>query len=608
MLMKIKKVYDKLRVQENRKNIILLQAIMICIFVLFILPFISFGMNIALKFSKFSYLTAESVVYFLLSPITILILIILIIGVSIFTHIISSAFLFLIDGYNRGKDQGISHCILLGIKETISHYLKKNVIKSIFYTLFAFFLSLPLLIITLFNSRIPYYLVKSLLDIPFLKLILAVLLTGIIIFFYVGIFVLPIGILERKKWKEAYKQSFCMLKGNHKLVIGSMLKVNFLFLLAYGALYFMVISIVVLFIVIFTSDKLAIALFLKTMNQFNGFYFILVLFSGFTLNLWKLYYLYTNIRDQSDLSVDKELIEYKELPQLYKNPKKLKHYLALIGCLSIISIVGYFGDSLKNGSFALEESLLGIQITSHRGNSISAPENTMPAIESAIDELADYAEIDVQETKDGEIVLLHDKSLYRTTGLKKNIWNVTYEELQELDAGSWFSKEFVDVKIPTLEEVLIACKGRIKLNIEVKNNGHNEHIVEKVVALIEEYDFERQCVISSVNLNFLVQVKELNADIKTGYVMSFAYGNFYDSDYVDFFSIKSSFITEEIVREAHKRGKEVHAWTVNTKSEMKRMMSLGIDNIITDRPVRAREVLYGDIKGNFAQYLKLIFR
>lgn len=109
-----------------------------------------------------------------------------------------------------------------------------------------------------------------------------------------------------------------------------------------------------------------------------------------------------------------------------------------------------------------------VQITAHRGASGSAPENTLIALQKAIEAGADYAEIDVQETSDGRLVLLHDPDLKRTTGLKKNIWQTTYNELKHLDAGSWFSDEFSAERIPLLEDAIELVRGKMLLNIELK--------------------------------------------------------------------------------------------------------------------------------------------
>lgn len=237
-------------------------------------------------------------------------------------------------------------------------------------------------------------------------------------------------------------------------------------------------------------------------------------------------------------------------------------------------------------------------VTAHRGGARMAPENTMSAMKYAVEALADVAEIDVQETKDGEIVLLHDTNLKRTTGFNANIWDLTYDQVSQLDAGAKFNKKFRGEQVPTLEQVLKYCKGKIKLNIEVKYNGHNKGIVKKVVKIIEDNDFVNDCVVTSMNYKFLKQVKQENPDIKTGYTLRMTYGDLSELTYADFFSVKHTYISGQFVEEVHKLGKEVYAWTLNYQGDMQRMVNLNVDNIITDEPELVRKVILGETDRN----------
>jgi len=240
---------------------------------------------------------------------------------------------------------------------------------------------------------------------------------------------------------------------------------------------------------------------------------------------------------------------------------------------------------------AVSSQLTAMGVTAHRGGALMAPENTISSLGYTIDSGADFAEIDVQETKEGELVLLHDNSLKRTAGVNKNVWEMEYAEIEKLDAGSSFHKKFRGEKIPTLDEVLKFCKGRLDLNIEIKYNGKNKGIVKKVVRVIEQNGFEDHCVITSMNYGFLQQVKKANPNIRTGYIMTMTYGSVSRITAADFFSVKYTYIDEAFVREAHSLGKEVHAWTVNYRGDIKRMMDVGVDNIITDNPLLVRKVM-----------------
>ena len=221
--------------------------------------------------------------------------------------------------------------------------------------------------------------------------------------------------------------------------------------------------------------------------------------------------------------------------------------------------------------------------------------------------MADRAEIDVQETADGQIVLCHDTNLKRVAGVNKKVSDLTLEQIKKLDVGSWFSSQYQGEQIPTLEEVMEYAKGKIDLNIEIKNLGNASDLPENVMELIGQHEMQEQCIITSTNRLYLKRVKAVDPEIRTGYIISAAYGNFYSDDFIDLISIRSSFVTERLMESAHEAGKAVHAWTVNGKVEMERLKQLGVDDMITDRPVLAREILYGEeAKANLLEYLRLI--
>ena len=216
-------------------------------------------------------------------------------------------------------------------------------------------------------------------------------------------------------------------------------------------------------------------------------------------------------------------------------------------------------DAAYNGNFITKSMAVQTGITAHRGSSVSAPENTMAALEKAVEEMADRAEIDVQETADGQIVLCHDTNLKRVAGVNKKVSDLTLEQIKKLDVGSWFSSQYQGEQIPTLEEVMEYAKGKIDLNIEIKNLGNASDLPEKVMELIGQHEMQEQCIITSTNRLYLKRVKAVDPEIRTGYIISAAYGNFYSDDFIDLISIRSSFVTERLMESAHEAGKAVHA-------------------------------------------------
>ncbi|CAB1082320.1 Glycerophosphoryl diester phosphodiesterase (EC [Olavius algarvensis Delta 1 endosymbiont] len=231
-----------------------------------------------------------------------------------------------------------------------------------------------------------------------------------------------------------------------------------------------------------------------------------------------------------------------------------------------------------------------VAVTAHRGSSKDAPENTLSAIGQAIEDGADFAEIDVQETADGVIVLLHDTDLKRIAGVNKKIWQLRYSEIEPLDAGSWFSTDFRGEHVPTLIEAMEKSRNKIKLNIELKFNGHERRLVESVVEIIRNHEFGSQCVITSLNYDGLQKVKNLNPDLKTGFIIAESIGNMFRVG-ADFLSLAAGIVNPDVIGAARKRNMKIHVWTVNRPARMSHFINLGADNIITDYPVRLAAVI-----------------
>ncbi len=233
------------------------------------------------------------------------------------------------------------------------------------------------------------------------------------------------------------------------------------------------------------------------------------------------------------------------------------------------------------------------EITGHRGASGLAPENTLAALRKAVECGADYCEIDVQETADGVVILMHDDTVNRTTNLTGNVWDMTYMELQTADAGSWFSPEYTGEPIPTLEQVIQTIRGKIKLNIELKVTEHRQKLVEKIVAIVRKNHFLTDCVITSFDKKAIQQVKLLDQFLRTGYTIDTSPDvNDYQGP-IDLISINWKAVTPDIVERAHQLKKEVHVWTVNDESTMRRMIQWKVDNIMTNYPNVLRTVRNG---------------
>ena len=221
---------------------------------------------------------------------------------------------------------------------------------------------------------------------------------------------------------------------------------------------------------------------------------------------------------------------------------------------------------------------------------------------------ADWIELDVQQTKDGKIIVIHDTNFKRTTGTDKNTWELDYNDVKKLDAGSFLDKKYSNEKIPLLEEVIkFAKENNIKLNIELKPTGHEENFEKNVVDIITNLNFTDKCVITSQVYDVLKNVKKYNSKIETVYVMSLAYGSITSLKYADHFSVEASSVNKPLVKRIHNNGKKLYVWTVNNKESISKMIDYQVDNIITDNITLAKDTIYESKTSNIIkEYIKLI--
>jgi glycerophosphoryl diester phosphodiesterase len=224
-----------------------------------------------------------------------------------------------------------------------------------------------------------------------------------------------------------------------------------------------------------------------------------------------------------------------------------------------------------------------VEVTAHRGASAVAPENSMAAFRAAIDAGTDWIELDVQRLADGRIVVLHDRDFLRVGNDARGVGAVTASDLPGISFGARYGAAFAGEHPPLLEEVIALVRGRAKLNVELKYNVPDPGLAPAVVALLGHENFLDQAVITSLDYGALRQAKAVEPRAVTGHIITAAVGNVVRSE-ADFLSLNAAQATARLVRSAHRAGKHVHVWTVNTRDGMLELAARGADNIITDDP------------------------
>ena len=589
-------------IRQNWKNILLFELLYRGITTPVYMRLVSRGIRLALQAAGYSYLTPANIGNFLIRPVTLLIFAaVAFVGILILS-LETAGLITAFQGSAYYQKLTPLHILWGGLQKLKDEMIKCNWRLPLFLTVQYLLIHLPFIMRTIVRYKPANFIFQELKKQPVAVAFLVVLLIfGILA-------VIPRSLtaygcmIEQKHFHSGVVRSWQMThKRKWKISSLAMFWELAVILLAV-AVYAASVCAAALCVVRFSRQNLAMAVLLSSADRLEtGIIYLASMLATVAVYaaLSVAYYQYGNRRFHT------ERWDFGYPARGSMNRRTMAVILTAVVGVGLF----YIYDLVRNGSELSEELLIETEITAHRGSSRTAPENTIPAIEAAVEEMADSVEIDVQMTADGVVVLGHDASLKRVAGVNRSIASMTFEELEKLDVGSWFSSEYAGTRIPSLSEVLELCSQKTSLNIEIKYVGKNSELPEKTAEMVREYGMENQCVITSTNLSYLKRVKEALPEIRTGYIISAAYGNFYSSEDVDFISIRSGFVTSALMQNAHEQGKAVYAWTANTKSELERLTLLGVDGIITDRPVLAREIVYREeATESLFEYLKLVLR
>lgn len=234
-------------------------------------------------------------------------------------------------------------------------------------------------------------------------------------------------------------------------------------------------------------------------------------------------------------------------------------------------------------------------IWGHRGASGHAPENTLPAFQMAADMGADGVELDIQQTRDGVIVVCHDETVDRTSNGVGWLKDYTFDQIRRLDFSNG-NAAYEGVKIPTMEEVfdLLAPTG-LTINIELKTGiVFYEQIEEKILELAKRKGWEDRVIYSSFNHYTVRRIKELNPDAKVGLLYGDGpidmpgYGHRLGADALH--PAYYNLFYPDFMEDSRKYGLDVNVWTVNFTEELLQCQKLGVNAVITNYPAKAREI------------------
>lgn len=587
---------------QNWKNVLLFELLYRGIMLPVYLQLTNRALQTALRAAGYSYLTADNIIEFLMRPGTVLIGVLFILVGILLIALETAGLITAFQGAAYSYKLSPLHILWGGIQKIDEEITKKNLL------LICLILPEALLYSGIYGAVLLHavnpmnQILEDVQQNPTAKMVLFILLAAAAVIAVMCMFLFHICMIEQKNWKEAVERNRELLYKHRGKAVCHL----FLTQLAAGAgiffLYRVSAWIFCLHQVRHADLTVVKASCYSGMQELKWFWLMIGGIVSVVVHhaaLTAMFYEYAKRRYHVP---DWKLVYPARRTAAWR-------HMAVLWCLIAAAAVFMFVDFERHG-FAISKNLTDeIQITAHRGSTLHAPENTMAAVRQAIEEMADSVEIDVQMTKDGVVVLGNDASLKRVAGVNRAISNMTLEEVQKLDVGGFFSPEFSGEQIPTLADVLAVCRGNIHVNIEIKPARRNSTIAECVVELIREQEMERECTVMSASMIYLNRVKELEPKLRTGYIISAAYGDFEPGQQVDIVSIRYPFADEKLVAHIHSQGKRVYAWTVNIPAEVKRLKQAGVDGIITDRPVMVREMVYQNRKTeHLIKWMSQMFR
>ncbi|PEE39242.1 glycerophosphoryl diester phosphodiesterase membrane domain-containing protein [Bacillus pseudomycoides] len=395
------------------------------------------------------------------------------------------------------------------------------------------------------------------------------------------IFVLPIIVLEEKTFRTAARKSANLVKESFFKVlfflIGFFISIGIVFVLLMG-MYLLVLW----GVYEFTNPKGTFALLAEsTLSVFltsTLYLFSFIVTPFYIMALTRLYLQKVPVEDV----LLEEGLDYSKTKadKCFFKKHRLKFIgVYIVGVFTVGMVVAFIVTFITN---SYKEPV----IMAHRGYVSKGVENTKEALQGAIDAKADYAEIDVLQTKDGQLAVIHDLKLKRLANANVQVSDLTMDELQKLT----LSQDGFTGKISTLDEMIKLAKNKIKLNIEVKLHGNEKDFVKKVLKTIKENDFEKQCVIQTLHYPLIKEFKRANPDIKVGYIL---YASRANLKYVqaDFYVAEEYMLNKRLVKAARKLNKPIYVWTVNDMESFKKYYKLNVDGIITDYPVDAQKTI-----------------
>ncbi|QOT01093.1 glycerophosphodiester phosphodiesterase [Brevibacterium sp. JNUCC-42] len=558
-------------------NILLFEIMYRFLTIVVVLPFLSVVLKNLIHQSGYTYAANENLLYFFLTKYGIL-AIVLLMTFSVLIIFYEFAVLILLI-YYAGKRQRVHLRFVL--RKALSPL---QALFTFSLPVFALYLLLlrPLMKLGVSSTLLPTVAIPNFITGELFKMEYGIFLyVGVLLLVFCinirCIFALPIIVLEEKSfWQAAKKSGEIVIRNVGRIIIVALSTIVGLFLL-----FLSVDGVSALLYRLSTSTSNSYVAALGAIVYTHLIYIFAIFLTPLMLSIMTWFYI-GKVGEQEIRVMNDPHVCADENPSFVKRHK----YKLLISYMAIVSVVIIAVINFLYVFPAFEHKPLTM---GHRGSTEKGVENTLEAIQGAIDEHADYAEIDILQTKDKQLVVIHDTNLSRLAGIDKNVYEMTLAELREvtLQQGRFSGK------ISTLDEVIKFAKNKIKLNIEVKLHGHEQEkdVITSLLRILKENNFEQECIIQSLHDTVVYNVKKTNPSLQVGFVL-FANRTGLKDLPGDFFVMEEYMVNKSVLKEAKALNKAVYVWTANSYDSIYTFLKMGVDGVITDYPGYVHEAIW----------------
>lgn len=395
------------------------------------------------------------------------------------------------------------------------------------------------------------------------------------------IFTFHFMVIAQNAPSVAMRNSAKLLKGNLKAFLKHFLLVGLINLtlvgLVIGGWLLMLTMVTKSLDLAFSSNRVGVIMLLLLQNLVWGVGALL--FIPFEIqHLSQIFYRFAEKKEEFHfLTTTCPLVPQKRKPSLLD--RILKRRKTVIGLI----LLSVFLISLPLGIFFEEifwQDTPKLMVGHRGGGGLDVPENSISSIQKSIEQRANYVEIDIQRSKDGVYILNHDENFKKMAGDSRKVVEMTLEEMKALDIGIHFPG-YSGERVPTLEEVLDLCKGKVGLFIELKGKSADEQMADDVMAMVKQKKMKGEVVFISLDYDLIQYIRAKYSAASTGFVYFMAIGNGgnFDSDYI---ILEEDAATETAVDNIHEAKKKAIVWTVNEEEDMEKFVESEVDGIITD--------------------------